>query len=160
MTPQVSLRKRWLKLHDLFDFLNLRVHPGRSPTARSFWNRPPMRTRPRMPQECTNLVRRLRRQDVLELAGLLLDLSLAVHRQTVGEQPLGQSMSPDDVGRALLTSWSELHNHAAVADGDAVRLQRIVTRVHKRLVSVRPRQIPGSSLHPQFNHFLDCNAHR
>jgi hypothetical protein len=40
-----------------------------------------------MPQKSTNLIRRLGRKNVLELASLLLDLRLAIHRQTIREQP-------------------------------------------------------------------------
>src|ERR1051326_8776692 len=39
----------------------------------------------RMPKKGADLIRRLRGQDVLELASLLLDLSLAVHGQAIGK---------------------------------------------------------------------------
>src|ERR1022692_4548305 len=55
-----------------------------------------MRTRPRMAQECADLVGNFRREDMLEFAGLLLDLRFAVHRQAVGKQALRQSVTADD----------------------------------------------------------------
>ena len=67
-------------------------------------------------QECANLICSFRRKDVLELARLLLDLRLAIHRQAVGEQALGQSMPANYVSRSLTSLGSEFDNHAAVAD--------------------------------------------
>jgi len=45
-----------------------------------------MRTCLRMPEETADLIGGLRRQDVLKLAGLLLDFRLAVHGQAMREQ--------------------------------------------------------------------------
>ena len=67
-----------------------------------------------MPQECANFVSGFGRQDVLELAGLLLDFGLAIHGKAVSKQALGQSMAADDVCGALATARSELDNRAAV----------------------------------------------
>ena len=55
-----------------------------------------MRARLRMSQEGADLIRRFRRQDVLELAGLLFNLTLAVHREAVGKQPLCQPVPPNN----------------------------------------------------------------
>ena len=53
--------------------------------ARPRRNRRPMRARARMSEERADLVRRFRRENVFELARLLFDLGLAVHRQTIGK---------------------------------------------------------------------------
>jgi hypothetical protein len=38
-----------------------------------------------MPKECADFVGRFRRQDVFELARLLLDFCFAIHRQRIGK---------------------------------------------------------------------------
>src|ERR1041385_5912086 len=63
---------------------------GSSPAARPRRNRRPVRAAARMSQKCADLIGRFRRQDVLELASLLLDLGLAVHGQAISKEPLGQ----------------------------------------------------------------------
>ena len=68
-----------------------------------------------MPREGADLIGRFGREDVFELAGLLLDFGLAVHGQAVGEEPFGQAMAADDVGGALASARRELDDHAAVA---------------------------------------------
>src|SRR5277367_5975430 len=73
--------------------------------ARPRRNRRPVRARLRMSQKRANLVGRFRRQNVFELAGLLLDLRFAVHRQTVGEKPLGQPVAPNNTARAFASAW-------------------------------------------------------
>src|SRR5580704_17171562 len=95
--------------------------PGRDVAfaARARWNGRPMRTSPGMAEETADLVGGLGRQDVFELAGLLLDLGFAVERETVGEETLSQAMSADDVSRALTTMGCQLDNHAAVAGRDS-----------------------------------------
>lgn len=60
-----------------------------------------MRAGPWMPKERADFVGRLRRKNVLELTRLLLDFRLAVHRQTVGKEPLGQPVPPDNAPGAL-----------------------------------------------------------
>jgi len=42
-----------------------------------------------MAQERADLVGRFRRENVLELAGLLLDFGFAIHREAVSEDALG-----------------------------------------------------------------------
>ena len=50
------------------------------------------------------------REDVFELAGLLLDLGLAVEGQAVSEQALGQAMTANNVGGALASADGEFHD--------------------------------------------------
>ena len=69
-----------------------------------------MRAGTRMSQERTDLVRRFRRKDVLKLAGLLLDFSLAVHGKAVGEEPFGQPMPPDDAASLFASARRELND--------------------------------------------------
>ena len=60
-----------------------------------------------MAQEGADFVGRFRGQDVLELAGLLLDFGFAVHGERVGEQTLGQAMAANNVGGALTSARRE-----------------------------------------------------
>ena len=69
----------------------------------------------RMLQEGAYTLRRLGGEDVLELAGLLLDFALAIHRQTVGEQAFGEPMSANDPGRLLPPLGREFYDHRAVS---------------------------------------------
>src|SRR5579864_1033102 len=78
-----------------------------SPAARSGRNRRPVRTGTRVPEECTDLVRGFGGKNVLKLAGLLLDLRLAVHRQAVRKKPLGQPMPSNDAAGAFAASRRE-----------------------------------------------------
>lgn len=54
-----------------------------------------------MVQEGADLVGRFRREDVLKLAGLLLDLGFTVEGKAIGEQALCQPMTSNDVSRLL-----------------------------------------------------------
>lgn len=56
-------------------------------------------------EERADFVRRFGRQDVFELASLLLDFGFAVHGETVGEKALCQTMPPNDASRALASAW-------------------------------------------------------
>lgn len=69
-----------------------------------------------MAEERADLVGGFGRENVLELAGLLLDFGLAVHRQTVSEKALGQPMPADDATGALAAAWGELHDQGPIAD--------------------------------------------
>ena len=60
-----------------------------------------------MPEEGADFVGRFRRKNVLELAGLLLDLRFAVHRQAVGEEPLGQPMPSNNAAGPLAAAGRE-----------------------------------------------------
>ena len=56
-----------------------------------------MRAGFRMSEERADFFRGLGREDVLELARLLLDLHLVLHVQGLHEQALGQAVAADDV---------------------------------------------------------------
>jgi len=95
-----------------------------------------MRARLRMAQERADLIRRFGREDVLELAGLLLDFGLAVHGERIGEEALGETMAADDVGSAVTATAGEFYDQRALAGGNAAGFERIVAGVHEGLVSV------------------------
>ena len=78
-----------------------------------------MRAGSRVPEERADLIRGFGREDVFELAGLLFDLCLALQRQTVGEKPLRQTMTANNVGSALAAAFGQFHDHAAISGGDA-----------------------------------------
>ena len=69
-----------------------------------------------MPQESANLIRCLSRQDVLKLAGLLLNFGLAVHGKRVREEPLRKPMPPNDVRSPLASTSGEFNNQRAFAN--------------------------------------------
>jgi len=72
-----------------------------------------------MSEESADLVRSLVRQDVLELAGLLLDFRLAVERKAVSEQAFRKSMSSDNVRGALAPARGEFDDRTPIAGGNA-----------------------------------------
>src|SRR5579863_2222141 len=72
--------------------------------ARPRRNRRAVRAGRRMPQKRTDLIGRLRRENVFGLAGLLFDFRFAIHRQAVGEEPLRQPMPSNDAARTLPTA--------------------------------------------------------
>ena len=51
-----------------------------------------------MAEESADFVRGFGRENVLELAGLLLNFGFAVERQAVGEEAFGEAVSSDNVG--------------------------------------------------------------
>ncbi len=63
-----------------------------------------MRASPRMSKERADLVGRFGREDMLELAGLLLDFRLAIHGQAIGEETLGQAVTADDAAGAFASA--------------------------------------------------------
>ena len=69
-----------------------------------------------MAEESTDLVRRFGGKNVLELAGLLLDLGFAVHGETVGEQAFRQAVAANNAAGTLAAAWREFDNDAAIAD--------------------------------------------
>src|SRR5437870_13589383 len=87
-----------------------------------------------MTQKGTNFVGCFWREDVFELARLLLDLRLAIQSQAVGKQPLRKPVPADDVGRALAPARCKLDNHAAVTNRNRSWFQSVMPRIHKRLV--------------------------
>ena len=133
--------------------------PACVPAARSRRNRRAVRARSRVAEECADLVRRFRGKNVLELAGLLLNLGLAVHGQTVSEQPLSQPVPADDAARALAAARSEFDNQRSIANGCSNRLQRIVTWIHEWLVIMRFRRMRRRNHHPHLNHLFNCQTH-
>src|SRR5271166_2257201 len=100
-----------------------------------------MRTRFRMPEEGADFVRRFCRQDVLELARLLLDFGLAIHRERVREEPLREPMPANDVRGALTSADGELNNQRAFANRDARRLERVVAGIHEWPVIMQLRRM-------------------
>jgi hypothetical protein len=79
-----------------------------------------------MTEERADLLGGLRRKNVLELASLLFDLTLVLHPKALGKEAFGESMTTDDVSRALASARSEFHDHAAVRRKLKVRLERVV----------------------------------
>ena len=79
-------------------------------TARSGRNGGAVRTRSRVPEKRANLICSFRRENVLTLACLLLDLAFAVHSQTVGEQAFRQSMASNNAGGTLATARRQFDN--------------------------------------------------
>src|ERR1700686_2326176 len=112
-----------------------------SRAARSRRNRCPVRASAWVAEERADLIGSFGRKNVLKLAGLLLDLRLAVHRQAVRKQPLGQPMPPDDAARSIAPAWREFDNQRPVAQRGSDRFQRLVARIHERLVIMRLRRV-------------------
>ena len=73
-----------------------------------------MRAGLRMAQERADFIRHLRREDVLELAGLLLDFIFILHLQGLRKQPLRKPVPPNHVRGALPACRSEIDNKLAV----------------------------------------------
>jgi hypothetical protein len=67
-----------------------------------------------MAEEGADLVGCLGRQDVFELAGLLLDLGLAVHGEAVGEEALGEAVTADNAAGALASPWRQFDDQGAI----------------------------------------------
>src|SRR5438477_10697218 len=94
-----------------------------------------------MSEEGADLVSRSWRQDVLKLAGLLLDFGLTIHGETVREEPLGETVPANDAAGLLASSRREGHHRAAVGDENSSRTHGVVTRIHERLVAVGFRRM-------------------
>jgi len=107
-----------------------------------------------MAQECAYFVGSFGREDVLELAGLLLDFGLTVHGETVGEEALGEAVSADDIGGALTAAGCEFDDHAAVASRNSGGLQGIVAGIDERFVVVGLRRMRSRSDQAQIDHFF------
>src|SRR5207245_11392611 len=99
-----------------------------------------------MTQERADLVRGFGREDVLELARLLLDLRLAIQSQAVGKQPLRKPVPANDVGGTLAPTRRKLDNHAAVTNRNRSRFQSVMEWIHIRHVIVL-LQVMGRSRH-------------
>lgn len=94
-----------------------------------------------MSKKGADLVGSFGREDMLKLAGLLLDFRFAVHGQAVSKETLGQTMPADDAARSLAPARREFHDQSAVAHRGSYRLKRIVARVDERLVSMGQRRM-------------------
>ena len=68
-----------------------------------------------MPEERADFIRSFGRQDVLKLASLLLDFRFAIHGQRVGEEALRETMTPDNVGGPLLSTWRQFDDRRTIA---------------------------------------------
>jgi hypothetical protein len=68
-----------------------------------------------MAEEGADFVGCLGGEDVLELAGLLLDLGLAVHGETVGEKALSEAVTANDAAGALASAWSQFDDECSVS---------------------------------------------
>ena len=90
-----------------------------------------------MPEKRADFVRRLGRENVLELAGLLFDFGFAIHCQAVGKQPLGQPVTANNAAGALAAARGEFDNQSSVANRGTHRFQGVMARVHEWLVIVR-----------------------
>jgi hypothetical protein len=74
-----------------------------------------MRAGTRVPKESADFVSRFRRENMLELAGLLLDFRFAVHSQAVGEKALRQPVATDDAARTLAAARGQFNYQRAIA---------------------------------------------
>src|ERR1700688_878961 len=83
--------------------------------ARSWGDGRAVGTSPGMSEEGAYLVGGFRREDVFELAGLLLDFGLAIQRQAVSEETFRQTMAANNIGGPLPSAGGKFHDHAAVA---------------------------------------------
>ena len=113
-----------------------------------------------MAQEAADLVCGFGREDVFELAGLLLDFRFAVEGQAVGEKAFSQAVPADNVGGTQAAAGREFHDHAAVADGDARRLKCIMARIHEWFVIVCLRWMRFGADQAQGLHLFDRDTYR
>ena len=63
-----------------------------------------------MAEKGADFVGRFGREDVLELAGLLFNLGLAVEGEAVCEKPLRQAMASDDISCPLSSARREFND--------------------------------------------------
>src|SRR5271156_1022195 len=63
-----------------------------------------------------DLVRRFGREDVFELAGLLLDFGFAVHGQAIGEEALREAVRADDAAGTFSARRRKFDDQRSVAD--------------------------------------------
>jgi hypothetical protein len=97
---------------------------------------------------------------MLKLAGLLLNLGLAVHSQTVGEQSFRQPMPTDDIRRSLASAVCELNNHTAIANRNPIRFKRVMAWVYKRFVMMWFRWMRLGTHQSERCHLFNRQAHR
>src|SRR5580658_5561525 len=123
-------------------------------------NRRTVRASAWMSEKGAYLVRGFRREDVFELAGLLLDFRFAVHGQAVGKEALGQAMATDDAAGAFSPARREFHNQRAIADGRSYGLERVVAGIHERLVIMRMRRMRRRNHQLHLNHLVNRQTDR
>jgi len=107
-----------------------------------------------MIEESADLVGGFGREDVLELASLLLDFGFAIHGERIGEEALGETVAADDVGGALVASRGELDDGGTVAGGNTSRFQRVMARIDEGFVLVRFRRMRTGCDQSHGRHFL------
>src|SRR5215469_11274482 len=112
-----------------------------------------------MAEKGADLVGSFGRENVLELASLLLDFELAVERQAVGKQALGQTVPADDVGGALPSTSRQFDHDAAIADRNPGGFQRVMTRIHEALVIVGFGWMRASKYQSHVSHLVNRQAH-
>jgi hypothetical protein len=93
-----------------------------------------MRTGARVPEEGADFVGRFRRENMFELAGLLLDFRFAVHGQAVGKKALSQPVATDDAASSLAAPWGQFHDQRPIACRCGDGFESIVARIDERLV--------------------------
>src|SRR5579862_8960625 len=113
-----------------------------------------------MTEEGADFVGGLGRENVLELAGLLLDLRFAVESQAVGEQALGQAVAANDVGRPQSAARSKFHDQAAITCRHAGWLESVMARVHERLVIMRFWRMWSGGEQSEGSHLIHRDADR
>src|SRR5579884_4088670 len=133
---------------------------GAIATAWSRGNDCAVRAGARMPQERTDSVRSFGREDVLELAGLLLDFLFVHHAEALGEQTLGEAMAANDVGSALASPGRELDHELTVAEVGSSGLQGIMAGIDDVLVSMGLGWVGPRRDQAELVHFLDRNGDR
>src|SRR5579863_3073547 len=109
-----------------------------------------------MAQEGADLIRSARREDVLELASLLLDFRFAVHGEAISEEALGETMAANDADGAFAAAFREFNNLASVSNRRRRGLQRIMTGIHERLVLVRFGWMWFRAHQSESDHFFNC----
>ena len=107
-----------------------------------------------MIEESADLVGGFGREDVLELASLLLDFGFAIHGERIGEEALGETVTADDVGGALVASLGELDDGGAVTGRNSGRFQRVVARINEGFVLVSFRRMRAARDQSHGRHFF------
>ena len=77
-------------------------------------NRTAMGTGSRVPEEGTDFLGDLGRENVLKLAGLLLNFFFVLHLQGLREETFGKTMATNDIGGTLLAHRSEVNDEFAM----------------------------------------------
>jgi len=123
--------------------------------TRSWWNQGAVWTGSGVAEESANLVGGSGRENVFELAGLLLDFRFAIHCKTVGEEALGETMAADNAARAVAAAGSQRNDLRAVAARDAIGAKRFVAGIHERLVIVGLGRVRFGGHERHVEHFFN-----